>query len=160
MKGRPPTPIAIHRARGSYRANRHGGTPEPPAAAPKVPKWLSKEAKTVWRYHAPRLANVQVLTELDQQCLAIYCCNAARLAKAEVAIAQSGEVIKTPAGFAAPNPWVAVGQKCQEMMLRYGQELGLSPAARARIKIVPKPESEVDPMAALLAKQRRKRRGA
>ncbi len=137
MRGRTPTPIALHRAQGSYRPDRHGGTPEPKAATPKAPKWLSKDAKALWRYYSARLAEVRVLTELDQSCLAVYVTAAARLAKAETEIAKTSEVIKTPAGFAAPNPWIGIAQKCQEMMLRYGQELGLSPASRTRIKINP-----------------------
>jgi P27 family predicted phage terminase small subunit len=153
VKGRPPTPVALHRAQGTYRADRHGGTPEPKAAVPKAPAWLDKEAKKVWRYFSARLAAVKVLTELDREALAIYCTSAARLAKAEKAIATTGEVIKSPAGFAQPNPWIGIAQKCQEMMLRYGQELGLSPSARARLRISPE-TTDNDPMAELLGKMR------
>ena len=137
MKGRAPKPIALHRAQGTYRKDRHGGTPEPRAAVPTSPTWLDAEAQEVWVYFSGRLAEVNVLTELDQQALAIYCNAAARLARAEKAIATTGEVIKTPAGFAAPNPWIGIAQKSQETMLRYGQELGLSPAARTRLKVSP-----------------------
>ncbi|MGO9919510.1 MAG: phage terminase small subunit P27 family [Isosphaeraceae bacterium] len=137
MKGRTPLPIAIHRAQGSFRADRHGGSPEPKAATPKAPKWLGKEAKALWRYFASRLAEVRVLTELDQQCLAVYVAAAARLAKAEAEIAKTGEVVKSPAGFAVTNPWVQIALKCTETMRHYGEQLGLSPAARTRIKINP-----------------------
>jgi P27 family predicted phage terminase small subunit len=144
VRGKIPTPIAIHRAQGTYRADRHGNTPEPKPAIPKAPAWLDKEGKKLWRYFAPRLAEVRVVTELDQQCLAIYCSAAARLAKGEAAIAEKGEVVKSPAGFAQPNPWIGIIQKCQEVMLRYGQELGLSPASRTRIKVAPaKPSRRV-----------------
>jgi len=137
VRGRAPTPVAIHRANGTYRADRHGNTPEPKAAIPKAPAWLNAEAKKLWRYFAARLAEVRVLTDLDQQPLAVYCTAAARLAKAEAAIAKLGEVVKTAAGFAAANPWIGIAGKCTETMLRYGAELGLSPASRTRIKISP-----------------------
>ena len=143
MKGRTPTPIAVHRAQGTYRADRHGNAPEPKPATPKAPTWLTAEAKKLWRYFAARLAAVNVLSELDQQALGIYCSAAARVAKAEKAIAQTGEIVKSPAGFAQPNPWIGIAQKCQEMMLRYGQELGLSPASRTRIKVAPQAAAPV-----------------
>jgi P27 family predicted phage terminase small subunit len=129
-------PIAIHRQRGTYRADRHGGRPEPKPAIPKAPKAMGVEAKKMWRYFATRLAAERVLTGLDQQALFVYCCAAARLAKAEKAIAEMGEVVKTVTG-AGPNPWLAIAAKCQEMMLRFGQELGLSPLSRTKIKVEP-----------------------
>ena len=136
---RPAIPVAIHRAQGTYRESRHAGALEAKAKTPKVPTWLDAEGKKLWRYFSVRLADVQVLTELDQQALGIYCAAAARLAKGELAIATMGEVIRTPAGFAAPNPWVGITEKCQQTMLRYGAELGLTPASRAKIRINPTP---------------------
>jgi P27 family predicted phage terminase small subunit len=78
-----------------------------------------------------------VLTEIDRECLAIYCTTAARREKAEIELAKTGAVVKTPAGFAAVSPWLTVANKAAELMLRYGQELGLSPASRTRIKTQP-----------------------
>ena len=129
-------PIAIHRQRGTFRADRHGGRPEPPAAVPKAPKAMNAEAKKLWKYYSVRLAAERVLTGLDGQALFCYCISAARLAKAEQQIAIGGEVVKTAAG-AGPNPWLQIAAKCQEMMLRYGQELGLSPLSRSKIRVEP-----------------------
>jgi P27 family predicted phage terminase small subunit len=143
MRGKVPLPIAIHRAQGTYRADRHGASPEPKAAIPKAPTWLSKEARKVWRYYASRLADVRVLTEIDRECLGIYVTAAARLAKAEAEIAKTAEVVKSPAGFAVVNPWVNVALKCTETMRHYGEQLGLSPASRTRIKVGPKPQPAV-----------------
>ena len=137
MKGRIPQPIALHVANGTYRRDRHGNTPMPQAAIPKAPAGMNKEARRIWKYFAARLAKVRVLTELDREHLAIFCSEAARRAKAETEIAKTGEVVKTAAGFAAVSPWLNVAHKAAELMLRYGQELGLSPASRTRIKAAP-----------------------
>jgi P27 family predicted phage terminase small subunit len=153
MKGRPPIPIAVHIAAGTFRPNRHGSSPQPGAAIPKAPAGMNKDARKLWRYFAARLAKVRVLTELDGEALAIYCSAAARRAKAEAEIARTGEVIKTPAGFAAVSPWLSVQQKAAELMLRYGQELGLSPAARTRLKTSPMQANSS--AAALLAQSRK-----
>jgi P27 family predicted phage terminase small subunit len=135
--------VALHRLQGTYRKSRHGNTPEPDAAIPKVPPGMDKEARKWWRYYAPRLAKLRVLTEVDRECLAIYCTAAARRERAEIEILKTGAVVKTPAGFAAVNPWLNVSNKAAEIMLRYGQELGMSPASRTRIKVSPSPLPQV-----------------
>jgi P27 family predicted phage terminase small subunit len=137
MRGRIPTPTAIHILQGTFRKNRHGSAPQPESAIPKAPPEMDKTARKLWSYYARRLAKVRVLTGLDREALAIYCSAAARRAKAEAEIAKTGEVIRTPAGFATVSPWLTVATKSAELMLRYGQELGLSPAARTRIKTAP-----------------------
>jgi P27 family predicted phage terminase small subunit len=137
MRGRTPQPVAYHIANGTYRRDRHGGTPQPQAAIPKAPAGMDAAARKLWRYYAPRLVKVRVLTELDREALATYCSAAARRAKAESEIAKTGEVVRSPAGFAAVSPWLNVANKAAEIMLRYGQELGLSAAARTRIRAAP-----------------------
>ena len=137
MRGRIPKPVAQHRLEGTYRNRRHGNSPEPDAAIPKAPPGMDDEAHKWWKYYAPRLVKVRVLTALDRETLAVFCTAAARRAKAEIEIAKTGEVVKSPAGFATVNPWVNIATKAAELMLRYGQELGLSPASRTRIKVQP-----------------------
>ena len=130
-------PISIHRARGSFRADRHGGRPEPKPAIPKPPAGMDKAARALWRYYAPRLAELRVLSALDRETLAIYVRAVARLNKAEAAILETGEIIRTPAGFASPSPWIGIAQKCIETIRFYGGALGLTPESRSKIRVEP-----------------------
>ena len=45
MRGRIGQPAAVHLARGSFRADRHAGRPEPQAATPKPPADLDKRGR-------------------------------------------------------------------------------------------------------------------
>jgi len=55
--------------------------PKPPAAIPKCPKHLDKEAKKEWRRMVKELEPLGMLTRLDKAVLARYCQGSAKLAK-------------------------------------------------------------------------------
>jgi len=44
-------------------------------------------------------------------------------------------LLKTPSGYVQQSPWLSVANKQLEVMGRYMSELGLTPAARARLDI-------------------------
>ena len=67
--------------------------------------------------------------------LATYCGLLSRLAEAESAIAREGAVLETVTGHRRPSPWVHIASKCVALLATYGAELGLSPAARSRVKV-------------------------
>jgi len=96
-----------------------------------APDWLSPEARAEWDRLAPLLA--AALTPLDRDTLAVFVTALARLAKAEAEIARIGEVVRGATGAAVVNPWCAVARTAADQVHRFGSELGLSPAARARL---------------------------
>ncbi len=143
MKGRIPTPAAIHILQGTFRRDRHGGTAQVEVKIPKPPRDLDKRGRAQWRYFAPLLADMRTLGLADRQALACYCAAAGRREQAEEELGRLGPVVKSPSGYPIQNPWLAIANKSMEQMLKWGQELGLSPAARSRIKIEPVAPREV-----------------
>ncbi|WP_257898253.1 P27 family phage terminase small subunit [Roseovarius mucosus] len=56
-------------------------------------------------------------------------------------LAKGPALIKTPSGYVQQSPWLTVANKQLEIMGRFMAELGLSPSARARLRL---PESDAD----------------
>jgi P27 family predicted phage terminase small subunit len=133
--GRPPKPTELKRLAGTLRKHRaNGDEPKPEIGIPEPPADLGERALAEWNYHAPILASLGVLAYVDRNTLACYCVAAGRRAEAEENLRQSGPVVKSPAGHPVQNPWLWVSNKAMEQMQKFGQELGLSPASRTRIK--------------------------
>ena len=144
MKGRPPTPTALKKMAGTLRPSRaNRAEPTPKTGTPKPPTDLDDRARAQWDYYAPLLSACKVLTLADRECLACYCVAAGRRAQAEEELSKHGPVVKSPSGYPIQNPFLAIANKAMEQMLKWGQELGLSPSSRTRIKIQPaaKPEA-------------------
>jgi P27 family predicted phage terminase small subunit len=142
MKGRTPKPTEMKRLAGTLRKHRQNlDEPQPEAGTPEPPEDLDTRALGAWNYFAPILAGCRVLTLADRETLACYCLAVGRRSQAEEELAKTGPVVKSPAGFAVLNPWLSVSNKALEQLLRFGAELGLSPASRQRVKALPAPKA-------------------
>lgn len=120
-----PTPTAIKKLSanaGRRPMNTH--EPMPPSGAPPCPDWLSGDALDEWSRITPALALMGVLTQVDHSVLIGHCVTYGEI----VQTVKSGEPLKA----------ALLGQ-----MRAYAVELGLTPAARAKLSITPaKPEDE------------------
>jgi P27 family predicted phage terminase small subunit len=134
MRGRPPIPDEIKVAAGTYRKDRSHTAVDAGGTAPQPPKKLSAAARAFWKYYAPLLSERGILKLQDREALAVYCTAAARRAQAEEQIAKTGEVVKSPSGYPIQNPWLAIANKAGEQMRQWGAELGITPAARTRVR--------------------------
>lgn len=74
-----------------------------------------------------------VLSITDRAALAAYCQAWARWVEAEEKLRETPMLIRTPSGYAQQSPWLSIANKQMELMGRYMAELGLTPAARARL---------------------------
>lgn len=119
MRGRKPIP-----RRGSLLA-RDG--------LPRCPPHLSEVARKEWRRLATPLFEARVLTLADRAALAAYCQAWARWVEAEEQLAKTPRLLKTPSGYVQQSPWLSVANRQMELMGRFMAELGLTPAARARV---------------------------
>ena len=138
MRGRPPKPTALKALAGTLRPHRaNAAEPRPKVGTPRPPTDLAEHARAQWDYYAPILAGCKVLTLADREALACFCVAAGRRAQAEMELAKTGPVVKSPSGYPIQNPWLAIANKAMEQMLKWGQELGLSPSSRTRIKTQP-----------------------
>jgi P27 family predicted phage terminase small subunit len=127
---------------GTLRKHRQNlDEPQPEAGTPEAPEDLDARALAAWRYYAPILSGCRVLSLADRETLACYCLAVGRRSQAEEELAKTGPVVKSPAGFAVLNPWLSVSNKALEQLLRFGAELGLSPASRQRVKSLPAPKA-------------------
>ena len=131
--GRTAIPTQIHRLAGTFRADRHGGTePEPSGDVGDAPEHLDAEAVAEWQRLEPILTGCNVLTAADRGALAGHCAAWSRWIAAELAIKETGVVVKSPSGFPILNPHLSVANRALDEMRRWGNELGLSPAARTK----------------------------
>ena len=118
-RGRKPVP-----RRGSLLAK---------DALPRCPPHLSEVARKEWRRLATPLFEAGVLTLADRAAFAAYCQAWARWVEAEEQLARTPRLLKSPSGYVQQSPWLSVSNRQLEIMGRYMAELGLTPAARARV---------------------------
>lgn len=113
--------------------------PKPPEGAPDCPVELTGEARIEWDRICPLLTACRVLTLADRANLATYCQCWSRWLQAERAISKRGMILskrdKKGQKWEYPNPAVTISYRACEQMRRLMQELGLTPAARTRIKV-------------------------
>jgi P27 family predicted phage terminase small subunit len=111
--------------------------PKPRLAIPTCPAHLQPTAKAEWKRLAQQLHHLGVLTELDRSVLAAYCQAYGRWVDAERRLKETPPLLKTPAGYVQPSPWLAISNKSVELMHKFATELGLSPASRSRVTTKP-----------------------
>ena len=76
------------------------------------------------------------MTQVDRSALAAYCQCYGRWVEAERKLAETPVILKTPAGYVQPSPWLAIANKQLELMAKFMAEIGLTPASRSRLAIV------------------------
>ena len=141
MRGRKPVPTQLkilHGNPGHRPLNLR--EPKPKRAVPPCPKELDTEARREWRRITRELKAVGLISRLDRAALASYCAAWSRFLSAQTELAKSGPVVKSPSGFPILNPYLSVLNAAVKQLNALLAELGLSPAARTRIRAEP-PES-------------------
>lgn len=83
--------------------------PQPAKAGLEPPKWLSPDAKKVWRQYAPKLQDLGLLTELDVEFFALGC--------VQLVAARAGN------------------DKAVQEVQRILAQFGFSPSARAKLTV-------------------------
>ncbi len=143
-RGPPRTPTAILKMRGTFRSDRRpGDEPAPPSGTPPCPKHVIGEAKREYRRLCRELADMGTLSRADRGVIAAAAVLWARWTDAETQLQKVGPVVKNTAGNPVPNPYVQIARQCLELLHRYWSVLGLSPSARASIR-VPAPSPPAD----------------
>ena len=127
-QGRKP----VARRRSSASAE---DMPVAPDALPRCPAHLTDVARKEWRRIATPLYRMGVLSVTDRAALAAYCQTWARWVEAEEHLAKGPPLIKAPSGYVQQSPWLTVANKQLDIMGRFMAELGLSPSARARLRV-------------------------
>ncbi|MBA3324479.1 MAG: phage terminase small subunit P27 family [Rhodobacteraceae bacterium] len=137
MRGRKPKPISLKLIEGNPgKRPIHGREPQPPQSQPSCPAHLSPSAKAEWKRLGQSLNRIGLLTQVDRAALAANCQAYGRWVEAERKLAETPVLLKTPAGFVQPSPWLGIANKQLELMAKFMAELGLTPSSRSRFSIV------------------------
>jgi P27 family predicted phage terminase small subunit len=139
VKGRKPQPTVLKILRGNPGKRRlPRGEPRPSVELPDCPGHLDEEARAEWNIITPLLLNLGVLTRIDRAALAAYCLAWSRWIKAEQAIKQTGEVLKSAdTGNYYRNPFLDVSNRAMAQMYQFLTEFGMTPASRSKVNAPP-----------------------
>lgn len=137
MAGRGPsrTPTALLLARGSNKADGRVGTePSFTISGTIAPEHLIDVALDKWNDLAPYLADAGVLSHVSRDTLAAYCETWASYIELLAAVHDEGWTLTSETGD-YKNPKAMLLGDIRTALLRFQQELGLTPAARSRVKV-------------------------
>jgi len=134
--GPPPKPTALKLVQGNPgKKPLNDAEPVLAVKIPEPPKQLSAAARVEWDRIAPILLDCGLLTDADRDNLGAYCEAVVRFWEAQEHLRQTGYLIRAPSGYPIQNPWYAVMQEAGNTMKSLGQEFGLSPSSRSRIRV-------------------------
>jgi P27 family predicted phage terminase small subunit len=154
--GRRALPANLHILHGNPSKKPLGslfdGSLRPPVAVPKCPDHFSVEAKTEWRRITKHLEPLGLISEIDRAALSGYCTAWGDYVWAERRIAElngkspegeAGRIGETPSGYKQISVHMQIRNRALELMVKFLNEFGMSPAARSRV-------SPSDPQLALV----------
>lgn len=143
MPGPRPTPTAILRARGSWRAAAREKTePHVESSRPPAPKWLRVGAHQYYHSLLERVCAARTMTHLDAEALATlaHCLWVAE--KCQAIIDREGLIAERNDGTIYEHPAMRMQGAAMDRACRLYREFGLTPSARSSIKTAPKEEHE------------------
>lgn len=136
-RGPPSTPLKVLRDRGSWLGDLNPDAPEPPPGAPRCPPWLDATAKACWKDTVKNLDTMGLLATTDGKALAGFCERWSfyvRVVKVLTAMDDDQLV--------ANKPLMMIGSVAFKDYLRGCQEFGLTPSARARVRVPEKRKAD------------------
>lgn len=148
LRGPQPKPERLKVLQGNFRPRTldlsDGVNPE--VALPTPPKYLSAEARKIWKRDGNELSSVGLISRLDIEQFAAYCQAAAHLALMERSLAARMAVLAergkdpahafiavTPNGYEVQSVHMQLLSSLRDQVKKFGDAFGLSPSARARV---------------------------
>ncbi|MET0941455.1 MAG: phage terminase small subunit P27 family [Mesorhizobium sp.] len=133
MTGRKPIPSALKAAQGNKAKLGKSRIKVDPKGVgkPTMPPGLNKDARLLWAHVVDSLPS-EVLSRADDAVLEIIARAWSRYREAAGKLDTVGLLVLTPQGLRR-NPLLAVINQAETVMLKAAAELGLTPAARARL---------------------------
>jgi len=142
-RGRKPKPPALRVVDGNTRKRAPVESPELPPGIPACPAHLDAVAEAEWNRIAPLLSDRGILSEADAGILAAYAQAYGLWKQASEKLSADTQVVKSPGGYPIQNPWLAIANRHRKDMVAYAAELGITPAARGRVKGTEKPKNRL-----------------
>lgn len=121
----------------------------PSEEAQKPPAWLSKEAKKIYKELSKKQYEINLISDLDRDALALYCDAYDKVRRLNVDINKEGMILED----GKVNPKINIRQKYLNDVLTLSKEFGLTPSSRLRftlaqnnLKAIDKKEQEFNSM--------------
>ena len=136
--GRPAKPIGLLKKTGQFRKGRHDQRVDPPPGVPEFPDYLDEGLRVWWDEIVESLAEWDVLCRSDRLAMVMLCEALGRYFEARDVYRKDGIVRTTPQGEVQGIGWKAVND-AWERVVKALREFGLTPSARASVRITKKP---------------------
>lgn len=136
-KGRPPKPKILNDLRGDPgKRRRNAVEPEAPEGMPVCPDHLDEIAKQEWKSVTAHLKSMGLLSTADRSAIEMYCISYSRYRRAVENCQKYGDVILSP-NKQVPmiSPYSTIQNQAFEQCRKLLIEFGLTPSARARMRI-------------------------
>lgn len=136
-RGPNPEPVAAKRARGETRPSRLNlEAPQPRNRPPQMPRGMDAGAQAVWRRVVKEMEGTGVILAADADILRLYCEAMAGYAEHRRLLSASGPLIRGSRGRElVVNPLSRIVREERDAVRLLARELGLSPAARAGLRV-------------------------
>jgi len=157
-RGPNKTPLKLLKLRDSWRAKGRVNAPAPKSEVPRMPTWLTREAKAEWNRVVKQLDALGLITKIDRASLTMLCNSWAdyvaafkdvkkrgtviELYKHNVFEVNGKDVIKKDLTSIVKNPNIAVMNDAFGRWHKLNREFGLTPGARASLAIEKKPKED------------------
>jgi len=139
MKGRKPTPAKVTALRGNPgKRKKVDNAPHFDVAIPQPPDHLSADALLIWDETAREMEAKQIVTRLDEAALALYCQVYADLKAHTIKARSEEEFVESKRGMMQMNPRLRYIRNLQEQLIKIAAELGITPVARNKVKMIGK----------------------
>lgn len=144
-RGNPPVPLEVRKRQGGTSdrngAVSHRPVPEPvrtqtlppDAESLDLPGWVPAEGRVFARGVMRELADAGILDRVDRAAVAACAVCWARFCRAVEAVNAEGMVVLGSGGQIVESPMLAVERHERVLLLRYLEQFGLTPSARARL---------------------------
>jgi len=115
---------------------------KPIRGVPPVPEHLGAIAKAKWAQVCVLLDAMNVLSVTDTDVIELYCAQYQVLREAQAAMELEGRVLKGRFDQQKVSPWVQIEVAALKQMTSLLSQMGLTPAARAKVNAAP-PELDI-----------------
>lgn len=139
-RGPQPKPTNLRLLHGDRKDRINDSEPMPGEGLPECPLDVDPEVSVVWDRTLGVLAPIGLATRADGDTLLAYCEAVVLHRKASRMLADCDPVIRGLHGGSVRHPAVQVQRDAAMVLRAFAQEFGLTPAARAQIRMPAKKE--------------------
>lgn len=131
-RGPQPAPTPLKLLHGVAKSRINFDEPQAPIGIPPRPTDMSPECASVWDHLVGYLDGMQIVSPMDEAALRVFCEAVANHRRATRIIDRAGVLINGDRGIVR-NPAIMVQNIAAQQIRSFGQEFGLTPAARSQI---------------------------